>query len=296
MTNPNIRMGLQIPLFTYPDVATADLFERVAGIATTAEASGFDSVWVMDHFYQLPGLGAPGEPMFEAYSLLTALAARTRSVRLGCMVGGMTYRNPAFLAKQVTALDVISKGRAIWGIGAGWYENEYKGYGFKFLRPKKRIGMLREAVQIVRSMWTEEETTFDGSYYNLHRAHCDPKPLQSPYPPIWIGGKMKAFEEMRLSREGDRRRRFVELAAEHDRVLNALLSPEQRARLMQISIQSTGIYAFREPDIVQELGLSAEQRASCREIESELIIGLFGRRSMGLSPPARQRRPSWIML
>ena len=114
-----IRMGLQIPSFTYPGVPDAELFERVADIATTAERAGFDSVYVMDHFYQLPLLGPPNDPMMEAYTLLSALAARTRTVKLGAMVGGVTYRNPALLAKEVTTLDVISSGRAIWAIGAG---------------------------------------------------------------------------------------------------------------------------------------------------------------------------------
>ncbi len=103
----SIRMGLQIPNFTYPGVEVADLFERVSAMAVTAESSGFDSVFVMDHFYQLPMLGAPDQDMFEAYSLLNALAARTSTVNLGVMVGGMTYRNPAYLAKVVTALDVF---------------------------------------------------------------------------------------------------------------------------------------------------------------------------------------------
>jgi F420-dependent oxidoreductase-like protein len=188
MTNPNIRMGLQIPLFTYPDVATADLFERVAGIATTAEASGFDSVWVMDHFYQLPGLGAPGEPMFEAYSLLTALAARTRSVRLGCMVGGMTYRNPAFLAKAVTTLDVVSGGRAIWGIGAGWFEKEHVEYGYEFGTFTDRFEKLEEGLQIVKSMFVNETTTFEGKWFSVTNALNSPKPVQAGGPPVLIGG------------------------------------------------------------------------------------------------------------
>src|SRR4051812_20906100 len=105
-----IRLGLQIPSFTYPDVSEDRLFERVADIAVTAEESGFDSVYVMDHFFQLPLLGGPDQPMFECYTLLSALAVRTRRVKLGAMVGGVTYRNPGLLAKEVTGLDVISQG------------------------------------------------------------------------------------------------------------------------------------------------------------------------------------------
>jgi alkanesulfonate monooxygenase SsuD/methylene tetrahydromethanopterin reductase-like flavin-dependent oxidoreductase (luciferase family) len=129
-----IRIGLQIPVFTFPDVAPDELFERVASIATTAEQSSFDSVFVMDHFFQLPNLGRPDEPMFECYTLLSALAARTSRVKLGTMVGGVTYRPPALLAKEVTALDVISRGRAIWAIGAAWYELEHKAFGYDSAR------------------------------------------------------------------------------------------------------------------------------------------------------------------
>ena len=117
-----IRMGLQIPNFTYPGVAPEDLFERVADIAVTAEQSGFDTVMVMDHFYQLPLLGPPEAEMFEAYTLLGAIAARTTRVNLGTLVTGVTYRKPAILAKIVTTLDVISKGRAFLGIGAAWFD------------------------------------------------------------------------------------------------------------------------------------------------------------------------------
>jgi len=188
MTNPNIRMGLQIPNFTYPGVATADLFERIAAIATTAEASGFDSIWVMDHFYQLPMLGKPEQEMFEAYSLLTAIAARTSTVRLGAMVGGMTYRNPAFLAKTVSCLDVISSGRAIWGIGAGWFEQEHDEYGFEFGTFTDRFEKLEEGLQIVKSMFVNDTTTFDGKWFKVTDALNVPKPVQAGGPPILIGG------------------------------------------------------------------------------------------------------------
>ena len=122
MTNPNIRMGLQLPLFTYPGVPTGDLFERISDIAVTAEDSGFDSLFVMDHFYQLPMLGRPSDNMFEAYTLLTALAACTNTIRLGCMVGGMTYRNPALLAQTVAVERQVCDGVEIWTIDERWLE------------------------------------------------------------------------------------------------------------------------------------------------------------------------------
>jgi len=188
MTNPNIRMGLQIPNFTFPGVPTSGLFEHLAAMATTAEASGFDSVWVMDHFYQLPLIGPADAEMFECYSILNALAARTSKVRLGAMVGGMTYRNPAFLAKTVTCLDVISGGRAIWGIGAGWFEQEHIGYGYDFGTFTDRFEKLEEGVQIAKSMFVNDTTTFDGKWFHVKDALNVPKPIQAGGPPVLIGG------------------------------------------------------------------------------------------------------------
>jgi len=181
-------MGLQIPNFTYPGVSVDQLFERVSDIAVTAEESGFDSVWVMDHFFQLPLLGPPGNEMFEAYTLLAALAARTRRVRLGALVTGVTYRNPAELAKEVTALDVVSGGRAVLGIGAAWFEQEHQALGFDFPPVGKRMDRLEEAVQICRLMFTQEVSSFDGRYYQLRDAYNSPRPVQPGGPPILIGG------------------------------------------------------------------------------------------------------------
>ncbi len=203
MTNPNIRMGLQIPSFTYPDVAPSDLFERVSDIAVTAEDNGFDSVFVMDHFYQLPLIGRPDENMFEAYTLLSALAACTDTVRLGCMVGGMTYRNPAYLAKIVTCLDVISKGRAIWGIGAGWFEKEHDEMGFEFGSFTDRFEKLEEGLQIAKSMFVNDTTTFDGKWFKVKDALNVPKPIQAGGPPVLIGGSGERKTLRMVAQYGD---------------------------------------------------------------------------------------------
>ena len=203
MTNPNIRMGLQIPSFSYPGVGTDDLFETIAGIAVTAEEHGFDSVWVMDHFYQLPLIGRPEENMMEAYTLLSALAARTSTVRLGCMVGGMTYRNPAYLAKIVSTLDVVSKGRAIWGIGAGWFEQEHIGYGFDFGTFTDRFEKLEEGLQIVKSMFVNDTTSFDGKWFTVKDALNVPKPVQVGGPPVLIGGSGEKKTLRMVAQYGD---------------------------------------------------------------------------------------------
>ncbi len=182
------RLGLQIPNFTYAGVPDGELFERVAAIAGAAEESGFDSVWVMDHLYQIANVGPPTDPMFEAYTLLGALAARTRKVSLGTMVTGVTYRNPALLAKQVTTLDIVSGGRAILGIGAAWNEEEHAGYGFAYPPIGERMDRLEEALQICRAMFTERAPTFTGAHYRIEDVLNNPRPLRAGGLPILVGG------------------------------------------------------------------------------------------------------------
>jgi F420-dependent oxidoreductase-like protein len=142
----------------------------------------------MDHFYQLPPMGGPSQPMLDSYTLLGALAARTEKVRLGTMVTGVTYRNPAHLAKIVTTLDVISKGRAILGIGAAWYDVEHDGLGFDFPPAGERMARLEEALQICRAMFTEDAPSFDGTYYRIREARNIPRPVQPGGPTILVGG------------------------------------------------------------------------------------------------------------
>jgi F420-dependent oxidoreductase-like protein len=182
------RFGLQIPNFTFPGVDVAELFERTAAIAVTAESSGFDSVWVMDHFYQIASVGPRTDPMFEAYALLGALAARTRTASLGTLVTGVTYRNPAHLAKIVTSLDVISGGRAILGIGAAWNDDEHAGYGFDFPPVPERMDRLEEALEICRAMFTQSAPSFSGRYYSIDAALNEPRPIRSGGIPILVGG------------------------------------------------------------------------------------------------------------
>jgi F420-dependent oxidoreductase-like protein len=186
--HPVTRLGLQIPSFTYPGLSGDELFGRIAEIATTAEDAGFDSVWVMDHFYQIGFQGKRTEPMLECYTLLGAIAARTTQVRLGALVTGVTYRNPALLAKIVTTLDVVSSGRAILGIGAAWNDDEHGGYGFDFPQAGERLGRLEEALQICRAMFREESPSFAGKHYRIERALNFPRPVQPGGPPILIGG------------------------------------------------------------------------------------------------------------
>src|SRR3954468_14855328 len=184
-----IRAGLQIPNFTYPGVAPEDLFERVAGAPVAAEDAGFDTVMVMDHFYQLPLMGPPELEMFEAYTLLGAIAARTSKAKLGTLVTGVTYRNPAILAKIVTSLDVISKGRAFLGIGAAWFDVEHEALGVDFPPVKERFERLEEALHICRAMFRGERPTFEGKHYRVKDAINSPAPITPGGPPIMIGGQ-----------------------------------------------------------------------------------------------------------
>jgi F420-dependent oxidoreductase-like protein len=185
---PSLLFGYHMPTQTFPDTPPEQLFERIAANALAAEAAGFDLVTVMDHFYQIRGVGPEEEPMLEGYTTLAALAARTRRVRLGMMVGGVTYRNPALVAKMATSLDVISKGRAVLGLGAAWNESEHQGYGFAFPPIGERMDRLDEALQICRLMFTEERPTFEGRHYRIEQALNRPRPIQPGGPPILIGG------------------------------------------------------------------------------------------------------------
>ena len=147
------RLGYQIPNFTYPNTSNDDIFESVSSPRQRQpRRPGFDRVFVMDHFYQLPGIGAPGEPMFECYTMLSALAQHTKKVRLCALVTGNTYRHPTLLAKAVTALDHVSGGRATLGIGAGWFELEHQSLGFEFGTFTDRFEKLEEALQIIEPM------------------------------------------------------------------------------------------------------------------------------------------------
>ena len=182
-----MRFGIQHPNFSY-DGQGPQLVESLKKLATEAESLRFDSFWVMDHFHQIQYVGQPNEPMLESWTTLAALAGMTSKIRLGPLVTGNVYRHPAVLAKIGATLDVLSKGRVNMGIGAAWNEEESKAYGIPFPSTKERFRRLEEAVQIIRKMWTEESANFDGQFYKIKDAYCNPKPIQKPYPPIMIGG------------------------------------------------------------------------------------------------------------
>src|ERR1700754_2719561 len=180
-----IRLGLQIPNFSF-GTPVAELFPAVKAQAEEAEAAGFDTVLVMDHFYQLPTLGEPDEPMLEAYTALGALASVTEKIQLSTLVTGNTYRNPTLLAKEITTLDVVSGGRAILGIGAGWFELEHRQLGYEFGTFTERFEKLEEALQIILPMLHGERPTFSGKWYHTESAINEPR--YRDHIPIMLGG------------------------------------------------------------------------------------------------------------
>jgi F420-dependent oxidoreductase-like protein len=180
-----IRLGFQIPNFSY-GTSVAEMFPTVIAQAQEAQAAGFDSVFVMDHFYQLPMLGSPDQPMLEAYTALGALSSVTQDVLLGTLVTGNTYRNPTLLAKIITTLDVVSGGRAVLGIGTGWFELEHDSLGFEFGTFTERFAKLDEALEILLPMIKGERVSFDGKYYRTVEAFAEPR--LRDHIPLMIGG------------------------------------------------------------------------------------------------------------
>ena len=178
-----MKFGIHNPSWLFgPD--PYEMFEAVKRKAQWAEAHGFAWFSVMDHLIQIPGVGAPDEPFMEGWTVLAALAAVTSKIRLATLVSSVAYRNPALLAKMAAGVDVVSRGRLTFGIGAGWYDTEYKQYGWEFPpRPALRIRQMEEAIRLIKMMWQENRATFHGEHFHVEEAILEPKPVQKPHPP-----------------------------------------------------------------------------------------------------------------
>jgi F420-dependent oxidoreductase-like protein len=205
-----IRLGYQIPNFSY-GTGVEMLFPTVIAQAREAEEAGFDAVFVMDHFYQLPALGSPDQPMLEAYTALGALATATERVQLGTLVTGNTYRNPTLLAKAITTLDVVSAGRAVLGLGAGWFELEHEQLGFEFGTFSERFKKLNEALEIILPMLAGQRPTVHGEYYRTTEAMANPR--YRDHIPLMIGGSGE--------------KKTIPLAAKHFDHLNLIASLDE---------------------------------------------------------------------
>ena len=216
-----MRFGVFIPQGWRLDLVgidVADQWDTMLGVAKQAERLGYESAWVFDHFHTIPT--ATQEVTYEAWSLMAALAAATDTIRLGQMCTCNSYRPPSYLAKVAASVDAISGGRVEMGIGAGWYEEEYLAYGYEFRSGGTRLRRLRESVEIMNAMWTEEEASYQGEHYTLDGAICQPKPVQDPTIPMWIAG---SGEKVTLR-----------IVAEHADYSNTVGPPDNFARLGRI--------------------------------------------------------------
>ncbi len=184
-----MHVGLQIPSFKYPG-GTAAIRPKLKEIVTTAEASGFYSLWVMDHYYQIKGLfgEAYTDPMLEAYTTLGYFAGLTEKAYLGVLVTGVIYRHPAVLMKMVNTLDILSGGRAYLGIGAAWYEDEAKGFGIPYPPTAERFELLEDNLKLAKALWAGNETSFEGKHLSAPDITNNPRPLSTPHPRIMVGG------------------------------------------------------------------------------------------------------------
>ncbi len=182
-----MRIGLQVMSFNWPG-SPENIGSTLQNIARTADDAGFSTLWVMDHFFQMQSYADPHEPMLEGYTAQAFMAAVTKNIKHGLMVTGGIYRHPGILIKTVNTLDVLSGGRAYFGVGAGWYDREAQGLGVPFPPTGERIARLEEILQIALKMWSGDETPFEGKYYHLAEPISRPQPLSKPHPPILIGG------------------------------------------------------------------------------------------------------------
>jgi F420-dependent oxidoreductase-like protein len=200
-----MRLGLQLPSFSFPG-GTPALRGHLVEIAQAAEAAGFESLWVMDHLFQLPadtGWGGPEEPMLESYSTLGYLAGVTSRIRLGALVGCAVFRSPGLLVKTATTVDVLSGGRLTFGIGAGWYQREAIGLGMEWPDRRERFERLEETLRIAHQLWADDRSSFSGRFTTLAEPIIRPQPLARPHPPIMIGGNGERRTLRLVSRYAD---------------------------------------------------------------------------------------------
>jgi F420-dependent oxidoreductase-like protein len=244
-----ITLDLHIPNFNYPDVGPDQVFDKLVEIATTAESSGFSSISLMDHLHQISGVGPPENWMFEGSTMLAALAARTHRCSLGLLVGGVTYRNPALHAKITTTIDIISGGRAWHGIGAAWFEDEHRAYGFEYPPLARRFEMLEEHLQIVRAMFTQQRASLQGRYFQAEQAYNNPKPLRGDIP-ILIGGSGE--------------RKTLRLVARYADGCNLFGDPDRARHLLNV-LERHCEEAGRDPSEITKTGMGVVAIAKTHE-------------------------------
>jgi F420-dependent oxidoreductase-like protein len=255
-----VKLGLQIDDFKWPGGA-AEIGPTLARVVRTADEVGFDSIWVMDHFFQIRGVGPVTDPMLEGYTALGFIAAKTTRARLGLMVGGVHYRNPALWIKATTTLDVLSGGRAWLGIGAAWNQEESNGLGFPFPPLGERFEMLEETLQMAHQMWTGErgsEGSFDGRHFHARRLLNSPQSISRPHPPIMVGGGGE--------------RKTLRLVAQYADACNVFGGPpaiHRKYEILRAHCEAVG----RDPD---EIERSTLQEADPARQPADHIVNRFG--------------------
>ncbi|MGE0600356.1 MAG: LLM class F420-dependent oxidoreductase [Dehalococcoidia bacterium] len=262
-----MKLGLQISNFTWKGRGPK-LGENLAAISRTAEDVGYSSIWVMDHIYQIPPIGSAHMEMLEAYTALGFIAANTKTASVGTLVTGVTHRNPVFLCKQVSTLDVLSGGRARLGIGAAWFDREHKAMGIPFPPLKERFERLEETLQICLQMWGKEDGKFEGKHYVLKETLNSPQSLQKPHPPILIGGRGEKKTIKLAAKYSDAynihtdspevARHKFEVLREHCEAVGRDYDAVERTVLMPMDVGDDG---SRASELVQQIGLMAEAGA-----------------------------------
>jgi len=253
-------------------------YDNLRRVWVEADRLGFHSGWLFDHLFELPLFGPSHEPCLEAWTLLAVLSKETSKLRLGVTCLCVTYRNPALLAKMTSTLDVISGGRFELGIGAGWAKTEHEAYDMPFEKPRMRVERLEEAVTIVKKMWTEESPTFEGKHYRIRGAVCEPKPLQKPGPPIWIGGEGERFTLRAVAKVADGCN-FIGLTVnEYAHKLEVLAKHcddvGRKIENVRKSWQGSVIIGRNDSDVTHKVQIAKERSGTFTEdFENRTIIG-----------------------
>jgi F420-dependent oxidoreductase-like protein len=275
-----IQLDLHLPNFNFPGVGPEAVFEKLVDIATAAEQAGFTAVSVMDHYHQIASVGPPQNWMFEGNTMLAGLAARTRTIALGLLVGGVTYRNPAQHAKITTTLDIISGGRAIHGIGAAWFEGEHDAYGYAFPPLGERFERLEDHLRIARAMFTQEQATVAGDHHSVTDAYNNPKPLRGDIP-ILVGGsgERKTLRMVAQYADGcnffgdpERARHLLGVLEDHCERLERDPSEITKTSMSSIVIAETEKGVQARLEALRSVGVSEQRIAAIRAGTPEQIL------------------------
>lgn len=249
-------------------------YSQIRETAQLCDELGYHSVWLYDHIL---GMGAIEMDIYEAWTLMSALAEATEKIKVGTMVLCNSFRSPALLAKMGATLDVISGGRLEFALGAGWFETEYKAYGYAFADNATRVEQLREAVQIIRAMWTEDKPSFEGNHYRIEEAYCNPKPVQKPHPPIMLGGAGEKYMLPLIAELADEWNCPATYVTEYDNKLEALKRYCRQAgrdvNEIGISQQTVCVLAKDGAEYAEKLPKAQRRYGFFGDIETLGIVG-----------------------